>query len=145
VKWPARLPKNAVCDEPVISLDIFPTICAAVGVPLPKDRVYDGRNMLPVILGQAKGPLHEALFWDGNEKKHAARSGKWKLVDWKLVDNNGKVELFDLEADLGEENDLSAKHPDVLKRLQQAYATWRAQMAPQIRRRPPRPARAKQQ
>ncbi|GAG52875.1 unnamed protein product, partial [marine sediment metagenome] len=49
VSWPAKLPKAAVCDEPVISLDVMPTILSAVGASLPTDRIYDGKNMLPVL------------------------------------------------------------------------------------------------
>ena len=51
VRWPGRLPKGAVCSEPVISLDAMPTICAAAGAELPDDRIYDGRNMLPTLRG----------------------------------------------------------------------------------------------
>lgn len=130
VSWPGKLPKGTVCREPVISLDVFPTICAAIGAALPADRVYDGVNMLPVLRGASTGPLHEALFWDGDDDKRAVRAGKWKLVD-----NRGTLELFDLEGDLGEQNDLSGKHPEILKRLQRSFTEWRGTMAPRIGRR----------
>ncbi|MCH7556340.1 MAG: sulfatase-like hydrolase/transferase, partial [Planctomycetes bacterium] len=128
VRWPGKLPKGTVCDEPVISLDVMPTICAAVGAKLPGDRVYDGKNMLPVLRGQMKGPLHKTLFWDDGVKQWAVREGKWKL----LFNREGSLELYDLEGDIGEKNNLAKQNPEIVKHLQQTYTAWKNQMAPQL-------------
>ncbi|MEE8117569.1 MAG: sulfatase-like hydrolase/transferase, partial [Gemmatimonadales bacterium] len=137
VRWPASLPRGAVCHEPVSSLDVFPTICAAVGIDLPDDRAYDGKNFLPVLTGpvltgpvsgeRAAGPLHEALFWDGDGGKQAVRAGKWKWIN-----NRGRIELYDLESDLSEATDLAGKRPDVVERLGKTFRAWRSAMAPRI-------------
>ena len=127
VRWLEKLPKGEVCHEPVISLDVMPTICAAVGAKLPDDRVYDGRNMLPVLYGESKKPLHEALFWYDGTNQWAVRAGKWKLLSYK-----GSLELYDISADISEKNDISKENPQIVKRLQQTYTTWKEQMAPQI-------------
>ncbi|MFQ6131954.1 MAG: sulfatase [Armatimonadota bacterium] len=129
VRWPGKLPAGTVCSEPIICLDVMPTVLAAVGLELPGDRVYDGRDMLPVIRGEAEQPLHEALFWDGDSDQWAVRSGKWKLVS-----RRGSLELYDLEADIGETDDLTDDNPQVVDRLRRAYVAWRDQMAPQITR-----------
>jgi arylsulfatase A-like enzyme len=128
VSWPARLPAGTAFHEPVICMDILPTAAAAAGVPLPADRTYDGKNLLPYLTGEARGPVHEWLFWDGGEGKRAVRHGRWKLVD-----NFGKLELFDLEADVGEKNDLSGKHPEIVQRLRVALEEWCSKNAPRIR------------
>jgi len=141
VRWLEKLPKGKVCDEPVISLDVMPTICAAVGVKLPDDRVYDGRNMLGVLREQSKKPLHEALFWYDGSDQWAVRAGKWKLLSQK-----GSLELYDLSSDTGEKNDLSKENPQIVERLQQTYTAWKNQMAPQIKRaRPGRGENTKKQ
>jgi arylsulfatase A-like enzyme len=129
VRWPGKLPKGAVCDEPVISLDAMPTICAAAGISLPDDRVYDGKNMLPALRGQLKGPLHERLFWDDGADLWAVRVGKWKLICVK-----GSLELYDLSADINEKNDLARRNPKLVKRLQQEYTVWKTRMAPRIQK-----------
>ena len=129
VRWPAKLPKAAVCDEPVISLDILPTILSAVGAPLPADRVYDGKDMLPVLRGQTKQPLHQALFWDDGADRWAVRAGKWKLLS-----QNGTRELYNLDADVGEKNNLADRHQDVAKKLNDLYDRWHAQMGEPISR-----------
>jgi arylsulfatase A-like enzyme len=127
ISWPGRLRENSVSREPVMFMDIMPTIAAAVGAPMPQGRKLEGRNMLPVITGKASGPLHDALFWDGAEEKTAVRSGRWKLVN-----NRGKIELFDLEADVGEKTDLAAQKPEIVAQLRQKFDAWSKANAPRI-------------
>ena len=127
VRWPDKLPKGTVCDEPVISLDVMPTVCAAAGAELPDDRVYDGRDMLPAILGRTKKPLHEALFWYDGADQWAVRMGKWKLLS-----RNGSPELYDLKSDISEKNDLKEQNAEVVARLQKTYNDWKSQLAPSI-------------
>jgi len=129
--WPARLAPNTVYREPIICMDILPTVAAAAGAQLPADRTYDGKNLLPYLTGKAPAPVHEWLFWDGDEGRRAVR-----YLRWKLVDNNGKIELFDLETDVSEKNDLAAKHPEMVQRLRTALEQWRKKNAPRIRPRP---------
>ncbi len=111
-------------------MDILPTVCAAVGIPLPQDRFYDGKNMLPVRQDTAVRPLHDALYWDGHSGPRAIREGKWKLVFSK----SEKLELYDLDADVGEKNDLADQHPKLVQRLHDKFKAWRSQRAPKIRR-----------
>ena len=127
VRWPGKLPKGAVCDEPVISLDVMPTVCAAAGATLPGDRLYDGKDMLAVLRRQTKGSLHEALFWYDGADQWAVRAGKWKLLFYK-----GSLELYDLHADISEKNNLIEENPEIVKRLQHTFEAWKDQMAPQI-------------
>jgi arylsulfatase A-like enzyme len=127
ISWPGHLRENTVSREPVMFMDILPTVAAAVGAALPAERTFEGRNILPVIAGKAAGPLHEALFWNGAEEKTAVRAGRWKLVN-----NPGKTELFDLEADTGEKSDLAAQKPEIVARLRQAYEDWSKANAPRI-------------
>ncbi len=123
MSWPGKI-KPSVCKEPVISLDIMPTICAVLDIKLPGDRIYDGKNMLPVIEGKLKQPLHQELFWDGSENRWAVRQGKWKLV----FDKKAKLELYDLEKDISESNDLAMAYPEKVSELEGKYKTWRGDM-----------------
>jgi arylsulfatase A-like enzyme len=128
MSWPGRIPKNRVFREPVICMDVLPTAAAAAGIALPKDREYHGRNLLPHVTGKASGAVHEWLYWDGDEGKRAVRNGRWKLTD-----NRGRVELFDLDADVGEKKDLAAEYPQEARRLQAALEAWRKGNAKRIR------------
>ena len=122
ISWPEKF-KPAICDEPVISLDIMPTICAVLEIKLPQDRIYDGKNILPAISGNLKEPLHENLFWDGNDNRWAVRQGNLKLVSIK-----GSLELYNLHEDIGEKNDLTVKFPEKIASMKKKYEGWRKQM-----------------
>ncbi len=128
VSWPGRIEAGTTCDVPVICLDILPTICAATGAGLPGERVYDGRNMMPVLEGKTAEPLHDALFWSEDGVQWGVREGQWKLLTSKA----GKLELYDLEADLGETKNLAKDHPDIVKRLQSTFDGWKAGMGESI-------------
>lgn len=73
MKWPGVLPAGAVTDEPTSQMDIMPTIADAVGVPLPVDRKYDGRGILPLLTEKAAISPHEFLFHYCGDKLHAVR------------------------------------------------------------------------
>ena len=125
ITFPGVLPAGQVSDLQISTIDIFPTVCAVAGMPLPEGVAIDGENVLPALLGE--GDLkREALFWhyphvrrmtyDSGKFQPVAmvRSGKWKLVRWHLT---GEEELYDLDADLGETQNVSRTHPEVLTRL----------------------------
>ena len=124
ISWPERF-DPAVNNEPVISIDIMPTICAALGIQLPHDRIYDGKNILPVMEGRLDTPLHNELFFDGNDKRWAVRQG-----DWKLVSVKGETELYNLKEDISEQNNLADKNPEKVSGLKNKYENWRRKMAP---------------
>jgi len=122
VQWPRRLPSGVTCEHPVISLDILPTAAAVAGANLPKDRKIDGVNLIPYLTANKKNPPHESLFWLAWQN-HAVRKGKWKLVN-----TAGNTRLFNLSSDIAENHDLSAKYPDVVENLTNAYKSWNSQM-----------------
>jgi arylsulfatase A-like enzyme len=134
LRWPGQLPARTVCSEPVICQDVYTTILAAASVKPPGDRIIDGKNMLPVLGGQTSRPLHDSLFWawlrPNTDEEWAIRRGKWKLLS-----NRGSIELYDLEADIGETKDLARQEPELVKELTKIFKEWRGKMAPQIKRR----------
>ncbi len=124
MSWPDQL-KPATLDEPVISIDILPTVCAALDIELPEDRVYDGRNIFSVINNRSTRPLHEQLYFDGNRGSWAVREAEWKL----LKSRRGDAELYNLEYDPYEEKNLIEEEPEVANDLQEKYTAWRNEMA----------------
>jgi arylsulfatase A-like enzyme len=76
-RWPGRIPAGRVCAEPVMSIDLLPTIAGMIGAAMPA-RPIDGRDILPVLAGGGRTP-HEELFFYSGEELHAVRSGDWKL------------------------------------------------------------------
>ncbi|MFY0653459.1 MAG: sulfatase-like hydrolase/transferase [Cyclobacteriaceae bacterium] len=123
ISWPKNI-SSGKSDEPVISLDILPTILEVIGKDLPKDRVFDGKSILPVIEGTIDGSLHDQLVWDGDEDKWAIRQGDFKLVKNK----KGDIELYNLKNDIGESNNIISSNATIAKKLQADYDKWRSEM-----------------
>jgi arylsulfatase A-like enzyme len=125
VSWPERFSGARKIHTPVISLDILPTALDAAGVNAPAEKPFDGKSMLPVLEGKTD-VLHENFYWS-----EGGRTGEWAVrsVDWKLVVHKAKIELFDLKNDVSESTDLSAKHPDIVKKLTALYDAWLDEMA----------------
>ncbi len=145
VQWKGKLPAGAIYDQPVISLDIHPTVLEAAGVPAPPDAKFDGVNLLPCLTGQKAEPPHETLYWRFNFPPNQPDRYKWAVRrgDWKLftdLDTNrrkadrevktGNVKLVNLATDIAELHDLSAEHPERVKELRAAWEKWNAEMAP---------------
>ncbi len=79
MRWPGKIPAQRVCDEPLMTIDLLPTLCQLTGAPLPR-RTIDGKDISPVLFGEknARTP-HDAYFFYAGDELHAVRSGKWKL------------------------------------------------------------------
>jgi arylsulfatase len=79
VRWSGTVPAGSVCREPLMTIDLLPTVAAMVGAPLPP-RPIDGRDIGPVLTGRpgARSP-HEALYFYAGDELQAVRSGDWKL------------------------------------------------------------------
>jgi arylsulfatase A-like enzyme len=125
VQWKGKLPAGKTFDQPVIQLDIFPTALAAANVKTPADALpLDGVNLLPYLTGENTRPPHDVLYWRFGPQL-AIRQGNFKLVKGP---GNSPMQLYDLAADIGEKDDLSAKMPDKVKELEAAWKKWDAQL-----------------
>jgi arylsulfatase A-like enzyme len=122
VRWPGEIPPGTVSGEFLTAMDIFPTLVRAAGLEPPEGVVLDGFDVLPVLQGKAPSPRRE-MFWQRRGDR-AARVGRWKWVD--SARGSG---LFDLQSDLGEEHDLSAEKPEVLRMVKSRFAAWKKAMA----------------
>ena len=122
MQWPARLKAGMIYDRPITSLDLFPTVVALAGGQMPKDRVYDGVNLLPFLSGRQKGRPHDVLCWR-NGPNAGVRKG-----DWKLFKGGDHYWLFDLSKDIGEQKNMAEKYPQVVEELKKELEKWEAQI-----------------
>jgi arylsulfatase A-like enzyme len=126
MRWPGHLSAGSVYQDPISSLDLFPTTLGAAGISVPGNVRLDGVNLLPYLEGKKPGSPHEMLFWRVGENA-AMRKGQWKLVQ-----AGTNAWLFDLAQDIGEGKDLARDHPDVVADLKKALAAWNAQLKPPL-------------
>jgi len=112
-RWPGKIEQGTTSDHVSASWDILPTFAALAGVDAPEE--IDGLSMVPTLLGRPRGQKeHESLYWEFQEKQ-AVRMGDWKAV--RLGEEDGRLELYDMESDIGEKHDLSKRHPEVIARI----------------------------
>ena len=124
IKWPGHLKAGQKQTNPVIGIDLFPTIVTAAGGKIDADWKIDGVNLLPFLQGKQSGKPHETLYWKMGTR-FAIRHGNFKLVK-----QGKKIELFDLSTDLEEKNDLAATRPETKAELLKLYQKWEADMTP---------------
>jgi arylsulfatase A len=131
VKWPGKVPAGAEINELTASIDIYPTLAALAGHDLSKLPKHDGANQLPLWRGESGAKPRENYFYFMRNDLHAVRSGKWKLRHAFQIDgtkDSDRLELYNLDEDIGESRDLAAQHPEVVKRLSEAMAGIRAEL-----------------
>ncbi|GHU98786.1 N-acetylgalactosamine-6-sulfatase [Bacteroidia bacterium] len=137
VSYPGVIPAGGVYTQPVITLDVAPTVMTLAGAPCPG---MHGVDLLPYLCGQKKTPPHEALYWSSNKMKgnpsnpashdFAIRQGRWKLTsDITIVKD---CNLYDLDADPRERVGLKDKYPDKYRELFAMYLAWKSKMPDEI-------------
>ena len=140
LRWPARLQPGS--DHRIAAhIDLMPTLLQAAGVAAPEAVSFDGTSLMPRLDGAHEASGERTLFIQshrGNEpqpyRHFAAIEQRYKLVQPVSFSTRGlppgetfegyPLELYDLEADPGEKQDISGGHPQVVARLRAAYADW---------------------
>eukprot|EP00913_Durusdinium_trenchii_P008872 g8338.t1 len=123
VRWPGRITPGSKNATPLISTDFYPTLLRLTGCS-PKPRQHrDGVSFADVLLGKRDTLPRDALYWHYPHNRHeaAVRAGRYKLIHRFKQD---RVELYDLQTDLGERNDISRRNPDLAARLLDKLKRW---------------------
>ena len=139
--WPGRIAAGVRSSEIVTALDIFPTVLALAGVPLPEDRVIDGVDIRSTLFdGGPTPPERPVFYWSGAEvlgvrvgswkahRRHGVSGGNLGAGGLNLLPPKGPW-LFDLARDPDESYDVSMKHPRVLGRLLRTMSELEAEVA----------------
>lgn len=124
-RWSSHIPKKgALINEAIHITDILPTCLDLAGVAYPETFAGHaitpavGKSLRPLLEG-APGPLHERLFWE-HEGNRAVREGPWKLV----ATTKGSWELFNLDEDRAECNNLIGKYPEKAEAMNRDWEVW---------------------
>ena len=135
VRAPGVTKAGSVCDEPVVSMDFFPTMLQLAGLPLMPERHVDGLSLVPLLRGEERSP-ERALVWHyphyhGSTWTPGAaiRDGDWKLIEFY---HWNEVELYNLESDPGETHNLRGSHPEKTNELLAKLHDWQRQLGAQM-------------
>ena len=140
VNWPNKIKGGQKTDEPIIGVDIFPTLLDLSGVNRP-DQTLDGVSLKPFLLGQVQTVGPRPLFWhfpcylqsyDVYEEQRdplfrtrpcsVIRFGEWKLHEYF---EDGALQLYNLKEDIAEQKDLAKERPAMVSRLHKMLKDWR--------------------
>lgn len=125
------------CATPAMTIDLYPTLLELCGVSGDAAHLknVDGKSLAPLLKDPASALDREALYWHyphyhpgGATPYSAVRAGDFRLVEFY---ENGKLELYDLKNDVGEQTDLAATKPEKVQELKKRLDAWRAAVGAQ--------------
>jgi arylsulfatase A-like enzyme len=127
IRWPGNVEAGLTSHAIFSSVDLLPTFATLSGFELPTDRIIDGVDQTDLLLGINEEGNRDHLYYFSNDYLHGVRQGKWKLL---LPDRKGYrsyvkdvgssgVELYDLESDIGETENLAGEYPEITERLRE--------------------------
>ncbi|MDV6032377.1 MAG: sulfatase [Phycisphaera sp. RhM] len=128
VHWPGKTQANSTSHAVVTGTDYYPTLLEMLDLPALPQQHVDGRSFVPALKAEAydRGPIYWHFPHYSNHGFQspggAIRSGKFKLLEYY---ENGTVQLFDLENDVGEQNDLAKYQPKIAQKLRKMLHDWR--------------------
>ncbi|SHI58391.1 Arylsulfatase A [Arenibacter nanhaiticus] len=138
ITWPSQIPSKVVSNELVTTMDLMPTLAAITGGKLPLGSSIDGRNLKHFL----KNPTSELqeyplYYYATNGSVEAVRLGKWKLHIAKSIgydsNKNFPVSLYDLKNDLGEQENVAHRYPEVVSKLNELIIQFDKQLTKEAR------------
>ncbi|MEM7130196.1 MAG: sulfatase [Chloroflexota bacterium] len=128
VCWPGIVEAGSLCHEPVTSPDFYPTMLESVGASALPEQHVDGTSFLSLLKG-SNTLDRDGIFWhyphygnQGGTPGSSIRSGRYKLIEFF---EDGRLELYDLESDISEQNNLATAEPERTKELHARLKAWR--------------------
>ncbi|HMK17805.1 MAG TPA: arylsulfatase [Chitinophagaceae bacterium] len=120
--WPGKI-RLSVVHKPAALWDMYPTFLEMAGVPVKKN--IDGISLVPTLFQTGKQKQHEYFYWEfhENDGRQAIRWGKWKAIKLavtKVLDP--AIELYDLDKDPQEVNNIAAQNPDIVKKMAELFS-----------------------
>jgi arylsulfatase A-like enzyme len=127
VRWPGKVKAGGVSELVWSFADVLPTLAELGGADLPTGVKLDGVSVLPSLLGRDQPEIEDRyLYWEFFEGGFQQAS-RWR--DWKALrrERGGKLELYDLSADLGEQNDLAGSRPMIVEKFEGFFRSARTE------------------
>jgi len=120
-QWPGKIKPRTETDLISAFYDVLPTLCEIVEKESPDD--IDGISFLPTLLGKDNQKEHEFLYWEFPQSRgqQALRMGKWKGIRKNIRKDSMRIQLYNLEEDIQELNDISAKHPEIVNKIEKIF------------------------
>ena len=148
INWPGVTKKGAVSEEPVIGVDLYPTFCEMTGAQLPQGQALDGKSLVSILKGERDSFGERPVYWHfpaylqsyqviDEQRDPLFRSRPCSIVrvgNYKLHQyfEDGGLELYNLEKDISEKNNLITTHPEKARELVTLLETWRKKIGADV-------------
>jgi len=136
VRWPGVIPQGATCEAVTTSTDWYPTLLDLAGLPQIPGQHVDGVSLAPLLRGEQDALKREAIFWhyphygnQGGTPGCSLRAGDYKLIEFF---EDGRLALYNLREDIGEEHNLAATMPELTATLHARLVAWREEIEARI-------------
>ena len=115
--WPSKIKTGSQSDHSSVFYDMMPTFCDLVGITIPS--YTDGISIVPTLMGRKSQKKHDYLYWEfpAYKGQQAVRMGKWKAIRRNIFEGNLAIELYDLESDVQELNNVADQHMDIVNKI----------------------------
>ena len=123
--WPGKIKPGSRTDAFALGMDLLPTFADIAEIEVPKERKLDGTSIKDVLLRQATLPDRKIFFGYEPKLGTAMRDGKWKMIV-----KGDKVELYDLDKDIGETHNLADQQPERAAPMKEEIARWKVAVLP---------------
>lgn len=128
IRWPGKIKPGSVISDPVIALDLTPSFVEIAGGQVDESWKLDGQSIVERITGKQNELPERPLFWrqHGSTGDRAMRLGSWKVTHQRS--DGLPPQLFDLQKDIGENNNLAALKPEILASMLQQLDAWETEL-----------------
>lgn len=118
--WPGQIEAGTVSEHIGAFWDMFPTFTELAGADNPD--YLDGISMVPSLIDKGVQKKHEYLYWEFHERKGriAVLMDNWKGIRYNVNDDpNSLIELYNLETDPEEQNNVASSNPEIVKKIEE--------------------------
>lgn len=129
VRWPGVVKPGTINREPATTSDLLPTFCEMAGAKLPEQPI-DGTSLVGLLHDASASLSRDAIYFHYPHYHHSTPAGAIRMGDWKLIEffADGTLELYNLETDIGEEQNQANLRPELAEALQKRLAAWRREV-----------------
>jgi arylsulfatase len=116
--WPGKIAPGTQSEHISAFWDLLPTLCEAAGTAVPDG--LDGISYLKELLGEEDQEQHPYLYWEfpSYGGQQAVRMGPWKAIRKNILQGNRGIELYNLEEDIQEQQNLASEYPDIIQEIE---------------------------
>jgi len=120
--WPDKVPEGQTFTHPISTLDLYPTFAKIAGATIPDNKKLDGKDVMQDLIAGTNARPGEMIY--AVRHRNGFSEAAARRDNWKIVNTGKKWQLFDVANDSRESNDVSKKHPLIVREMVAEMELW---------------------